>query len=82
MTRQHRFAFIAILAATLVAVAAIAAPVLAQESYDTLQKGPKVGAVMAHALDGIIDQNGDQQSLQTLRGKSGLILLFHRSFEW
>ena len=55
MTRQHRFAFIAILAATLVAVAAIAAPVLAQKSYDTLQKGPKVGAVMAYALDSVID---------------------------
>mgnify|MGYP006966963076 CR=1 FL=1 len=82
MTRQHRFHLSAIFAATLVAVAAIATPVLAQESYDTLRKGPRVGAVMARALDGVIDQNGDRQSLQTLRGKSGLILLFHRSFEW
>ena len=82
MTRQHRFPFSAILAATMFAVVAIATPVLAQERYDTLQKGPRVGAVMAGALDGVIDQNGDRQSLQTLRGKSGLILLFHRSFDW
>lgn len=29
-----------------------------------------------------LDQHGQEQSLETLRGPNGLLLLFHRSADW
>ena len=54
----------------------------AESRYDAIPHGPKIGAAAGPLLDDAIDQDGRQQSLQTLRGKKGLILLFSRSFDW
>lgn len=68
--------------AFLVVLLAISAPTAAQENYDTLPTGPKIGALLAPALEGATDHKGTSQTLKTLRGKKGLILLFSRSFDW
>ena len=42
--------------------------------------GPNVGQKVPHFE--ILDQHGQKQTLQTLSGPNGLLLLFHRSADW
>lgn len=70
-----------ILAGTIMLLS-VSVPAIAQDRYDTLPRGPQIGASVAKALDGAVDQKGNPQNLMTLRGKKGLILLFSRSFDW
>jgi hypothetical protein len=55
------------------------AAVLAQTT-PTASLGPKVGSV-APAFSGV-DQFGRQQTLQSLIGRNGLMLVFFRSADW
>jgi hypothetical protein len=51
------------------------------KAADRLDQGLKVGATIPLAMSAP-DQNGDAQSLESLLGQSGLILLFTRSLDW
>jgi hypothetical protein len=53
----------------------------AESAYDRLDKGPKIGAALPHALSAM-DQNGRAQDFASLKGTRGLILLFSRSLNW
>ena len=75
--RRHTFTL-----AGLIALLFVSVPASAEDRYDTLPHGPRIGASIAQALDGAMDHKGKPQSLKTLRGKKGLILLFSRSFDW
>lgn len=43
--------------------------------------GPTVGAQFPHSLDAL-DQSGEQQTLQSVMGESGVALFFVRSADW
>jgi hypothetical protein len=47
---------------------------------DTSKRGPQVGAVVP-AFSGV-DQFGKEQSLESLSGPKGLMLVFTRSADW
>ncbi len=51
------------------------------KAADQLDQGLKVGATIPLAMSAP-DQNSDAQSLKSLIGRSGLILLFTRSLDW
>jgi cytochrome oxidase Cu insertion factor (SCO1/SenC/PrrC family) len=60
--------------------AAFAAVVTAQTPTDVTAVGPKVGEkAIAFALT---DQNGRQQTLASLAGPKGTMLVFFRSADW
>lgn len=42
--------------------------------------GPKPGAKFPAFT--LVDQNGKMQTLESLRGPKGLMLVFHRSADW
>jgi hypothetical protein len=75
-TRQLQSAVLAVwLAIATVGVAQQAAPAI-----DTSTLGPQVGATVP-PLSGV-DQFGKTQSLATLSGPKGLMLVFSRSTDW
>ncbi len=45
-----------------------------------LATGPAVGEAIPSFS--AVDQNGDRQSFDSLKGPNGLLLLFHRSADW
>lgn len=51
------------------------------QTGDVFDKGPKVGEAIPHKL-AAADQNGTDQSFESLTGDRGLIILFTRSFDW
>jgi cytochrome oxidase Cu insertion factor (SCO1/SenC/PrrC family) len=56
----------------------LAASAAAQDA--PLATGPAVGeAIPAFSA---VDQNGQRQSFDSLKGPNGLLLLFHRSADW
>jgi hypothetical protein len=71
-----------VLAGVFVGFLAFSNLAVAQSRHDALPYGPKIGAAVGSILAGAIDQDGKRQSLKTLQGKKGLILLFSRSFDW
>jgi len=68
--------------AALVASALLAVPVQAQtpEVIDTSKIGPQVGATVPPVSG--VDQFGKTQSLESLSGPKGLMLVFNRSADW
>jgi hypothetical protein len=70
------------MAGVLITLITISNPALAESRHDAIPFGPKIGTQVSAFLDNVSDQEGTRQSLQTLRGKKGLILLFSRSFDW
>jgi hypothetical protein len=62
--------------------AIIVVSVAAQQpaAVDTSKLGPQVGAVIP-AFSGV-DQSGKTQSLESLSGPKGLMLVFNRSADW
>ena len=46
----------------------------------TITSGPKVGQKIPDFE--VLDQHGRKQTLQSLSGPNGLLLLFHRSADW
>jgi len=79
--RQNR-RLVTFVAGALLVFLAVSKPALAQSRHDEIPYGPKIGAQVGSILAGVTDQDGKRQSLQSLRGKNGLILLFSRSFDW
>lgn len=65
-----------ILALTLPATGALAA-----SAVDELQRGPKVGTAIPHALKAL-DQGNQYRDFKSLARKRGLIILFSRSLDW
>lgn len=68
--------------AALVMSAMLVAPARAQspDVVDTAKIGPQVGAVVP-PLSGV-DQFGKTQTLESLSGPKGLMLVFNRSADW
>ena len=67
------FPFFAALAAGLVLFSAPARAL-------RIRTGPEVGKPIPNFS--LTDQNGRKQSLRTLMGKKGLVIVFHRSADW
>jgi hypothetical protein len=61
-------------------VAAVVAATLQTQPPDLSAIGPRIGAA-AHDFGGV-DQFGRAQTLQTLMGRDGLMLVFFRSADW
>ncbi|MEZ5291991.1 MAG: hypothetical protein R2745_12975 [Vicinamibacterales bacterium] len=68
------------IAALLLSPAALWAQAPAPPPVDTSTIGPQVGATVP-AFSGT-DQSGTTQSLQSLSGPKGLMLVFSRSADW
>jgi len=49
-----------------------------------LDQNPKTGPPVGATIPGfeVVDQSGNQQTFETLRGPKGLVLLFVRSADW
>ena len=49
-----------------------------------LDQNPKTGPAVGATIPGFdaVDQNGNKQTFETLRGPKGLVLLFVRSADW
>ena len=69
-----------ILTLTLLLGFAVASAAAAQELPDVDQFGPQVGEVVPSFS--LVDQNGAARDLQSLMGRSGLMLVFSRSADW
>ncbi len=48
---------------------------------DDLDRGPKIGTAMPHAL-AAADQQGQHRDFKSLARRRGLIILFTRSLDW
>lgn len=68
------------MAAVVTVAAAVGAAQPPAPAVDTAKLGPQVGAV-APAVSGL-DQFGKPQSLASLSGPKGLMLVFNRSADW
>lgn len=53
---------------------------VARTRIEVAALGPQVGEVVPSF--NLVDQNGEMQSLDTIRGPNGTMLLFHRSADW
>lgn len=66
-------------AAALILLSAL--PATAAPPYDRLDVGPAIGTAIPHRLT-LRDHTGTQRNFRTLKGRTGLILMFSRSFDW
>ena len=80
--RAPRLVRIAMAALAVAATTPIAiGPAVAADELDKLERGPKVGEKIPHALTAA-DQTGKRQDFNSVKSGRGLVILFNRSVDW
>jgi hypothetical protein len=67
-------------AASLLMVFSTMATAQIRTPVDVSALGPRVGELVPDFS--LTDQNGETQTLDSVKGPNGIILLFHRSADW